>query len=308
MIDVVLAGTGGMMPLPDRWLSVVGVRTNGTGLLFDCGEGTQVALREAGWGFRDLDAILISHLHADHVGGLAGLLLTCANSYRQEPITIYGPPGLGAVVAGQRLIARFLPYEVRVHELWPGETFAVGPLRGRCALADHGTPCLAYRLDLPRRPRFLAERARELGLPVELWRHLQDGEAVTWSGRRITPDLVQGPPRRGLALAYATDTRPVATVRDLARDVDLFICEATFGSDEERPRAIETKHMTFAEAGALAREAGARRLALTHFSPALRDPTAHREHAAREFPDVVVGHDGLRLRLAFEDDQDQIDR
>ena len=303
MIDVVLAGTGGMMPLPNRWLSVVGLRSDWTGVLFDCGEGTQVALREAGWGFRDIDAICISHLHADHVGGLAGLLLTCANSFRDELLTVYGPPGLAAVVAGQRLIARYLPYEVRVHELWPGETFAVGPLQGTCALADHGTPCLAYRLHLPRRPRFLADRARQLGLPIEIWRHLQDGEAVTWAGRRITPDLVQGPPRRGLTFAYATDTRPVATVREIARDADLFVCEATFGDDTERPRAIETKHMTFAEAAGLAREAGVRRLALTHFSPALLNPAAHRANAARIFPDVVVGSDGLRLRLAFDDNR-----
>jgi ribonuclease Z len=300
MIDIALAGTGGMMPLPERWLSVVAARSDGHGLLFDCGEGTQVALKKIGWGFRGIDAICISHLHADHVGGLAGLLLMCANSYRDQPMTIYGPPGLGAIVAGQRLIARYLPYQVIVHELWPGEEFTVGPLRGTCALADHGTPCLAYRLELPRRPRFLVERARELGIPKQLWRHLQGGESVLWDGRRIEAGEVRGSERPGLSLVYATDTRPAPAVRDLARGADLFICEATFGNDEDQPRAVETKHMTFAETAQLARDAGVRRLVLTHFSPALRDPEEHRPNAARIFPDVIVGHDGLRLTLAFE--------
>src|SRR5450756_1155205 len=170
MIEVALPGTGGMMPLPSRWLSCLAVRSGGHGLLFDCGEGTQIALKAIGWGFKSIDAIVISHLHADHVSGLVGILLMIGNSGRSETLTIYGPPGLSAVVAGQRLIARSLPYEARVVALWPGEGFAVG---------EHGgARCYAYRLDLPRRPRFDADRALALGLPVEAWRLLQAGRPV----------------------------------------------------------------------------------------------------------------------------------
>lgn len=302
LIDVALPGTGGMMPLPNRWLSCLAVRSGGRGLLFDCGEGTQIALKAINWGFRDVDAICVSHLHADHVSGLAGMLLMLGNSGRTEPLSIYGPPGLSAVVAGQRQIARYLPYAADVVELWPGEAFTAGSLQGRCALGEHRAPCLAYRLDLPRRPRFSPERATALGLPVETWRALQDGRAIEWAGRTVLPEEVLGPQRRGLSLAYVTDTRPVDAIVALARDVDLLVSEATFGDPADQPRAVETGHMTFAEAARLARDCGARRLILTHFSPALADPARFRDEAARLFPDVIVGHDGLQLTLRFEED------
>jgi ribonuclease Z len=289
-----------MMPLPGRWLSCLAVRSGGHGVLFDCGEGTQIALKAINWGFRDIDALCISHLHADHISGLVGMLLMFANSGRGEPLLIYGPPGLSAVVAGQRLLARYLPYDVQVVELFPGEEFAVGELAARCAPADHRGPCLAFRLDLPRRPRFIPERAQALGLPVQTWRLLQAGEPVEWGGRTVQPEEVLGPSRRGLSVVYATDTRPVESIARLAAGAELLVCEATFGDPADQPRAVETGHMTFAEAGRLARDCGARRLVLTHFSPALQNPEAWRPEAARYFPDVVVGHDGLRLVLGFE--------
>ena len=306
MIDVALPGTGGMMPLPGRWLSCLAVRSGGHGILFDCGEGTQIALKAIGWGFKDVDALAISHLHADHVSGLVGILLMLANSGRAEPLRIHGPPGLSAVVAGQRLLARYLPYQAEVVELWPGEGFSVGDLRGTLALGEHGgARCYAYRLDLPRRPRFDPDRARALGLPVGTWRVLQGGEPVEHGGRTVRPEDVLGPPRRGLSLAYATDTRPIERIAELARDVDLLVSEATFGDPADAARAVETGHMTFAEAGELARRAGARQLLLTHFSPALVDPLAWREEAASRFANVTIGSDGYRTTLRFpEDDGD----
>ena len=308
MIDVALPGTDGMMPLPGRWLSCLAVRSGGRGLLFDCGEGTQVALKTIGWGFRDIDALAISHLHADHVSGLVGILLMLGNSGRTEPLRIYGPPGLSAVVAGQRMIARHLPYEAEVVELWPGERFAVGDLRGTLALGEHGgTRCYAYRLDLARRPRFDPDRARALGLPVATWRVLQSGESVEHGGRTVSPEDVLGPPRRGLSLVYATDTRPIDRIATLAHGVDLLVSEATFGDPADTARAVETGHMTFAEAGALARRAGARRLLLTHFSPALVDPPAWREEAASQFADVTVGRDGYQATLRFTEDDEKAD-
>src|SRR5512146_2160976 len=222
MIDVALPGTGGMMPLPGRWLSCLAVRSGGRGLLFDCGEGTQVALKAIGWGFKDVDVLAISHLHADHISGLVGILLMLGNSGRLEPLRIFGPPGLSAVVAGQRLLARYLTYRAEVVELWPGEEFAVGDLRATLAIGEHGgARCYAYRLDLPRRPRFDPERARALGLPVAAWRVLQSGEPVEHGGRLVRPEEVLGPPRRGLSLAYVTDTRPTERIAALAGGVDL---------------------------------------------------------------------------------------
>src|SRR5688572_3417795 len=133
MIAAVLLGSGGMLPLPGRWLSSLAVRVNGTLTLFDCGEGTQIAWREVGWRFRRLGAICVSHTHADHIGGLPGLLHAVANAGRTEPISLFGPTGITEVVRGLRSIAPVLPFAVQVTELEGGERFSLpGGLMGSC--------------------------------------------------------------------------------------------------------------------------------------------------------------------------------
>jgi len=303
MLEAVLLGTGGMLPLPGRWLSSLLVRNGGNLILFDCGEGTQVAWRVTGWGFRKLSAICISHVHADHIAGLPGLLHAVANSGRTEMLPIFGPAGVGEVVRGLRTIAPTLPFYAPICELADGDPFALpGGLTGTVAAGEHGMEVLAYRIDLPRRPMFLAERAAELDVPRAGWRALQAGEAVEVEGRIIRPDEVAGPPRPGLSLAYVTDTRPLPRLADLARGVDLLVSEATYGNDDDRHKAVERGHMTFSEAATLARDAEARRLWLTHFSPAVTDPEAWRENAAAIYPGVVIGRGGLREALAFRDE------
>ena len=302
MIDVALPGTGGMMPLPDRGLSCLLLRIEGRMLLFDCGEGTQIGLKRLGTGFKPIDGIFLSHLHADHVSGLVGILLMLANSGREDPVRIFGPPGTSAVVAGQRLLARHLPYEAPVTELWPGESIDIAGVAVTCAQAQHSTYCLAYRVDLDRRPRFDADRARALGIPVHTWRTLQQGESVEHAGRVFQPDEVLGPPRRGLAVAYVTDTRPTDELARLARGVDLLVAEGTFGDPADQERALQTLHMTFAEAAGLAGRAGARQLLLTHFSPSLTDPLLYAQSARDVFPETILGYDGLTLTLRFDDE------
>jgi ribonuclease Z len=299
VLDVALVGTGGMMPLPGRWLSSVLVRYRGRLLLFDCGEGTQISLRALGWGLKAIDLVLISHLHGDHLAGLPGLLLTLGNSGRTEPVQVLGPAGLGEAVKSLRVIAPYLPFEVCCRDLQPGETFEFGDLHGTCAEADHHVPCLAYRLDLPREPAFLPERARALGVPVREWRRLQSGEPVECQGRRIAPGEVLGPPRKGLSLGLVTDTRPTPRLEELVGHVDLLICEGMYGSDEDLARAEERKHMTFREAATLARQAEVGQLVLTHFSPSLSDPKAYESEARAIFPEARVGEDHLSLELKF---------
>jgi ribonuclease Z len=301
MIDLLLLGTGGMLPLPDRWLSSVLIRCDGELILFDCGEGTQIPWRRFGWGFRRLAAICLSHTHADHVAGLPGLLHSLANAGREEQVTIYGPIGTAGVVAGLRTIAPFLPYEVRVTELASGARFALpGGLQGSVLTGEHGLPCLAYRADLARARRFDPARAEALGVPLAQWRTLQHGEPVTWPGGAATPDEVLGPPRQGLAVAYVTDTRPVPALPAFLSGVDLLVCEGTYGDSADQPKAIERGHMTFREAATLARAAGAGALWLTHFSPALEDPPAYLPEATAVFPATTIGHSGLTTTLSFE--------
>jgi ribonuclease Z len=298
MLDVALVGTGGMLPLPNRWLSSVLVRYAHHLVLFDCGEGTQISLRALGWGIKDIDLILISHMHGDHVLGLPGLLLSQGNSGRTEPVEIVGPPGLIEVVRRLRVAAPYLPFEVRCRELLGGEAGALDDLRVTCAEGLHHVPCLAYRLDLPRAPRFQPERARELGVPLADWKRLQRGERVG----DVSPDDVLGPPRRGLAIGLVTDTRPTESIAALVSGVDLLVSEGTYTDDADQPRAVERHHMTFREAAELAMAAGVGQLLLTHFSPAVVDPWAHAATVREVFANTTVGRDHLTLSLRFAED------
>jgi ribonuclease Z len=305
MIDVALLGTGGTLPLPDRFLSAALVRYGGQLILIDCGEGTQVSLRKLGWGLKDIGAILLTHFHADHVAGIPGLLLTIGNSgrTRDEPLTIAGPRGVQRVVESLRVIAPHLPFPVRYRELssQPDDGLAIGTLQVAACPADHDVPCLAFKLSLPRAPAFQPERAKALGLPVTVWKLLQRGQPVEHEGRTVRPEEVLGPPRPGLALGFVTDTRPTRDLVEFFSDVDLLICDATYGDPADRPKAIENKHMTFAEAATLAAAARARRLWLTHFTPAMPNPDYFRREAEAIYPGAVIGHEHLAATLAFPD-------
>jgi ribonuclease Z len=298
MLDVALLGTGAMLPLPGRWVASTLVRYGSHLVLFDCGEGTQISLRSLGWGIKAIDLILISHEHADHIAGLPGLLLTLGNSGRIEPVHVVGPPRIHEVVAGLCTVAPYLPFELRVSEWRRSDCLTLEDLRVTCAEGEHPVPCLGYRLELPRSPRFLPERARALGVPVHDWKRLQRGLPVG----DVLPRDVMGPPRPGLAVGLITDTRPVPALAELVRGVDLLVCEGTFGADEDQPRAVERRHMTFREAAELARDAHAKQLLLSHFSPAMPNPGAFANNARSVFPNTLVGHDHLSLNLRFSDD------
>ena len=290
------------MPLPRRWLSSLLVRVGGDLILFDCGEGTQVAWRATGWSFRRLATICISHTHSDHIAGLPGLFHTVANTGRTEPITVLGPVGLAAVVQGLRVIAPQLPFPVEVVELESGDRFPLpGGMQGACAAGEHALPVLAYRIDLRRKRRFLADRARSLGIPTSAWRTLQDGEPVNLGERTIEPDDVMGPARPGISVAYVTDTRPTPSIAELITGTTLLVCEGNYGDDADAEKAVRNQHMTFREAATLARDAGVQQLWITHFSPGLDTPGLYTGIAQEVFPEAVIAHDGLTVSLAFPD-------
>ncbi len=299
MIDVCLLGTGGMMPLPDRFLTSLYVRTDGQVLLIDCGEGTQTAIRTAGLRFKPIRALLLTHFHADHVSGLPGLLLTLGNEDRAEPLDIYGPAGLKRVVAAARVIVPELPYELNCHELEAEEeiTFEAAGLTVTAFPADHGMPCLSYALERSRPGKFDPERAKARGVPLGLWSRLQKGE----SAEGFRPEDVLGPDRRGIRLLYSTDTLPLERVKALGFDADLMVLEGMFGDPAKADRAQFTHHSTMQQSALLARDAHARRLWLTHYSPANPHPEEYEEEIKALFPNAVICRDGQKLTLEFED-------
>lgn len=297
MIDLCTLGTGGALPLPDRGLASLYIRVNGRGLLVDCGESTQTAIRRIGWGFRCIDGMIVSHFHADHCGGIPGFLLSMAKAKREEPFHIYGPMGLRAVINGLRVIAPVLPYDVVIHEIpLTGGTFeAIGLVIDAFPL-HHSVPCLGFRFALHRPPGFDPAKARALNIPMQQWGVLQNGGTV---GQYTFAD-VQGAPRKGLTFVYATDTRPVEAIVRMGENADLMILEGMYGSEEKRPQALKNRHMIFHEAADLARRAGAKRLILTHFSNCIDDPQAYLPEAQALFPNTLAAEDLMTLTLRFE--------
>lgn len=303
MLDVCLLGTGGMMPLPRRWLTALMLRYNGSSILIDCGEGTQIAVKEKGWSFKPIDVICFTHYHGDHISGLPGLLLTMGNAERQEPLTLIGPKGLERVVNALRVIAPELPFELRFLEIQGAEqSFEMEGYRIRAFKVSHNVLCYGYTIEIDRAGRFDAERAKAAGIPLKCWNPLQKGQIVEMEGKRYTPDMVLGAPRKGIKLTYCTDTRPVQSIAEHAQGSDLFICEGMYGEPDKEQKAREYKHMTFREAAKLAKAAEVKEMWLTHYSPSLVRPEEFLEDVRKIFPDTYPGKDGKSVELRFEEE------
>lgn len=300
MLDVCLLGTGGMMPLPYRWLTSLMVRYNGSSLLIDCGEGTQIAIKEKGWSFKPIDVICFTHYHGDHISGLPGLLLTMGNADRTEPLTLIGPKGLERVVNALRVIAPELPFPVKCIEIRePEETFEMNGYRLKAFRVNHNVLCYGYTMEVDRAGKFDVERAKEAEIPQKYWGILQKGEMVEYEDRVLTPDMVLGPARKGLKITYCTDTRPTDSIKNNAEGSDLFICEGMYGEKDKQKKAREYKHMTFYEAAELARDAKVRELWLTHYSPSLTKPEEYMDDVREIFPAAVAAKDRRSVELVF---------
>ena len=303
MLDVCLVGTGGMMPLPRRWLTALMTRYNGSSLLIDCGEGTQVAIKERGWSFKPIDVICFTHYHGDHISGLPGLLLTMGNADRTEPLTLIGPRGLERVVNALRVIAPELPFELKFMEITgTEETFELNGYRITAFKVNHNVLCYGYSLEILRQGKFSPERACEQEIPLKYWNPLQKGLTIEAEGQIYTPDMVLGPARKGIKLTYTTDTRPTESILRNARGSDLFICEGMYGEEDKAEKAKGYKHMTFREAAVLARDAQVGEMWLTHYSPSLIRPEDYIDVIREIFPQTYPGKDGKSVELNFEED------
>ena len=305
MLDICLLGSGGMMPLPYRWLTALMVRYNGSSLLIDCGEGTQIAIKEKGWSFKPIDVICFTHYHGDHISGLPGLLLTMGNAERTEPLTLIGPKGLERVVNALRVIAPELPFPIIYKEINGNEeTFELADgYRLKAFRVNHGILCYGYTLELDRAGKFQLQKAMEQEIPKQYWGRLQKGETITDEQAVYTPDMVLGPPRKGIKLTYCTDTRPVPAIVENASGSDLFICEGMYGEKDKDAKAREHKHMTFYEAAKLARDAQVGEMWLTHYSPSLTRPEEYMDDVRKIFLAAKAGKDRKSVELDFEKDE-----
>lgn len=302
MLDLCLLGTGGMMPLPYRWLTSLMLRYNGSSLLIDCGEGTQIAIREKGWSFRPIDIICITHFHGDHISGLPGILLAMSNSDRTEPLTMIGPKGLERVVKALRVIAPELPFEIKFIELTePQQQIRLHGYVIDAFKVNHRVTCYGYSISIERAGMFEVDKAKQNDVPMRFWSRLQKGETIESDGRVYFPELVLGPARKGLKVTYTTDTRPTDSIVRNAKDSDLFICEGMYGEKGDVNNAVKYKHMTFEEAGRLAKQAGVKELWLTHYSPALNRPEQYIEDVRQIFQNAYPGKDKKSLELNFEE-------
>lgn len=303
MLDICLLGTGGMMPLPYRWLTSLMARYNGISILIDCGEGTQIAMKEKGWSPKPIDVICFTHFHADHISGLPGMLLTMGNAERTEPLLLVGPKGLTKVVNALRVIAPELPFEIRCQELTElQQTIAFDGFHINAYKVNHNVICYGYSIVVDRIGRFDAQRAMSLEIPRNYWNRLQKGETIEADGKTFTPDMVLGSPRKGLKVTYCTDTRPTESIAENAKDSDLFICEGMYGEPEKKQKAKEYKHMTFYEAAELARKAQVKEMWLTHYSPSLMRPEEYMAEVRKIFPNSIAAKDGRSVDLMFEEE------
>ncbi len=299
MIDVCLAGTGGMLPLPNRWLTCLWLEYNGKAALIDCGEGTQITLAKQGCKLSRLDALLITHAHADHISGLAGLLLSLGNCGKTDTLTIYGHEGISAVIEQLCCICPMLPFPLEVKELSQTEIshFTWNDLKVQSLPLRHKIPCLGYSFQLHRKPVFNPQKAKEFGIPVQFWKSLHAGETITTEDVVYTQAMVTDETRPPIKVTYMTDTMYFEEMTDFAKDSDLLVCEGMYGDDDYLPKMQEKTHMVFSQAAVLARDAAVKELWLTHYSPALTDPAEYTAAVQAIFADTVVSTDGQRMTL-----------
>lgn len=306
-LEAFVLGCGGMMPLPYRHLTSVLIRREGDLFLFDGGEGTQVSLRRLNLKWKKINAIFVSHTHADHVTGLPGILMLSAQVDRDEPLYIYGPPKIAEYIESSRkVLDMYINYPIIVKEITApcivheGDGFYI-----RAFPLQHTKTCVGYTLEELQRPgEFNPEKARALNVPVgPLWSKLQSGESVlSADGKTITPEQVMGAPRSGRKVSYVTDTLYLPSIAKEVQGSDLLFCEGMFEQSLEQT-ATEKKHMTAAQAATIARDAKVKKMAMIHYSPRYTDKELKvlLDEAQQIFPESVLSKDRMSFDIPYED-------
>ncbi len=300
-LSVIFLGTSAAVPTHSRGLPSVAVKREGEVVLMDCGEGVQRRVLSESVGLGGEMAILITHLHGDHVTGLLGLLQTMSLAQRRRPLNIVGPSKLLEwLQVTSDLLHIGLTFPIKFAPAKAGVVLRTPGFRVRGARSAHSVEAFSYVLEEHTRPGvFHPEKAKALKIPEgKRWSRLQKGRSVIFQGKKIDPRQVTGPPRQGRKIGYSGDTRPSARLARFFSGCDLLIFDSTFRASD-RDKAVERKHSTSVEAAELAKKAGARKLALTHFSARYTSVTGLVKEARRVFPNTVGASDGLRLDVPY---------
>lgn len=298
-LEVIFLGTGGSIPTINRGLSAVAIKRNNELFLFDCGEGTQRQMIQMGVGFNKTTKIFITHMHGDHVLGLPGLLQTMSLMGRTKELEIYGPKGIKNFISAINQTVRFkLTFYIKIHEIENEKIFDEKQCFIKAVQSNHINPSFAYSLsEKPRPGKFYKEKAIGYGIPQgPLWSKLQSGKSIILSNKKIEPEMVLGPPRKGRKIVYTGDTGASEAIVDLAKNADLLIHEATF-IDEMEERANEDGHSTPSIAAKTAEAADVKQLILTHISARYKDSNIILEQARKIFPNTELANDFLRVKL-----------
>jgi ribonuclease Z len=306
-LEAFVLGCGGMMPLPYRHLTSVLLRREGDLFLFDGGEGTQVSLRKLNLKWKKINAIFVSHTHADHVTGLPGLLMLSSQVDRDDPLYIVGPPKIAEYIESSRkVLDMYINYDIVVKEVRePGIVYEGDGFHVRSFPLQHTKTCVGYTLEEDPRPgEFNPNRARELKVPMgPLWSRLQAGQTVhSDDGTEVTPDDVLGPTRKGRKFSYVTDTRYLPSIAREVAGSDFLVCEGMF-EDALADQALEKKHMTASQAATIARDGAVKKLGLIHYSPRYTDGELKTllAEAKAIFPDTVLTKDRMVIPIEYED-------
>ncbi len=301
MVDVALLGCGGMMPLYERFLTSMICRLEGRLLLVDCGEGTQVTLRQLKYGFKKIDVICFTHYHADHIAGLPGLLLSIGNSNREEDITLIGPKGLKEIVGSLLIICNELPFNINYIEIEDdAKSIEISGFTIETKQVEHRIECLSYKVSVKRPGKFSRKKAINNDVPMEIWNKLRkDGKAI-FNDKMYTVDMILDGERKGISVCYSTDTNPVDDMHEFVKECDLFICEGLYADESKREQAYSYGHMTFKDACDIAKKGMVKKLWLTHFSPSIKDPMEYEDYVKGIFESAEIGFDRKEIKLMFE--------
>ena len=300
-MEIFMVGTGGKKPLPNRHLASMFLRSDqGTGVLVDCGEGTQTSMVNLGIRASSIDAIFFTHLHLDHVGGLAGVLSELSEINRKRPLFLVGPTGTKNMLI--RTIRRTgkLPYYVEVKELTNfKESFTFKGLTLEAMQVDHSTTCYAYNFIQKHKGVVLPDLAAKNGVPQRYWDKLLEFGKIVVDEKTYTSDMISGPERKSMKISYCTDTRPTNKMPAFFKGADLFICEGMYSANCTI-NTEDKKHMFIREAAVVAKESGVKELWLTHYCPAIAHPQYHVSEAYVEFANTLPALDGMYKSILFE--------